>query len=73
MFSVLINSMNNELSKLIDKYLDGEANASEKELVDAWYLSFESHPGLTEKIGPEEAAKTMAAGFASLSGKLDLH
>jgi hypothetical protein len=65
--------MNNDLITLIDKYLNGEASESEQELVDSWYLSFESKPGLTEQLSPAAAAKAMAEGFASLCSKLDLH
>ncbi len=57
---------------LVDKYLNGEATESEREAVDAWYMSFESKPGLTEQIGPEEMAKAMTAGFVNLSKKFDL-
>ena len=65
--------MDNNLIALIDKYLNGEASESEQELVDAWYLSFESNPGLTEQVSPEEMAKTMAENFAVVSRQLDLH
>ncbi|WP_121353536.1 hypothetical protein [Flavisolibacter nicotianae] len=63
--------MNDELLILIEKYLNGEATESEREAVDEWYLSFESHPGLTAQLGPEEAARAMTASFTALSRKLE--
>ncbi len=65
------NLMNQDLPKLIDKYLNGDASETEKELVDNWYLTFESKPGLTEQLSPEETGKAMAASFASIAGKLN--
>ena len=63
--------MNDDLIPLIDKYLRGEATESERERVDAWYQSFESNPGLTAQLSPEETAKAMTESFATLIGKLD--
>jgi hypothetical protein len=69
--SDLFCQMNNDLLPLIDKYLEGKATENERELVDAWYLSFESNPGLTEQLSPEEVAKMMALNFAVLSAKFN--
>lgn len=63
--------MNDDLIVLIDKYLTGEASENEKELVENWYQSFESMPGLMAEWSPEEAVKTAAENFAAISRKLD--
>ncbi|MDQ3278412.1 MAG: hypothetical protein M3Q06_08795 [Bacteroidota bacterium] len=65
--------MNNDLTILITKYLNGEASDSEQENLDAWYLSFDSLPGLTDQLNPEELVKAMTESYAALSGKLDCH
>lgn len=64
--------MNSDLTILIDKYLRGEATKSERELVDDWYRSFDSNPGLTEQLNTGEMAKAMRDSFAELSQKLVL-
>ncbi|MBB1286012.1 hypothetical protein HRH25_16635 [Flavisolibacter sp. BT320] len=62
--------MSDTLVFLIDKYLKGEANEAEREVVDAWYLSFETNRDLTDLLGPDEVGKAMAESFASFSRKL---
>ena len=58
---------------LIEKYLNGQANESEKKLVDAWYDSFESTPGLTSELSQELISDLQAKNFVTLLHKLNLN
>jgi hypothetical protein len=62
-----------EIQVLIEKYLNGQANESEKKLVDAWYDSFESSPGLTSELSQELISDMQAKTFVTLLHKLDLN
>jgi len=62
-----------EIQVLIEKYLNGQATESEKKLVDAWYDSFESTPGLTSELGQELISNLQAKGLSTLFHKLDLN
>jgi hypothetical protein len=53
--------------------LNGQANESEKKLVDAWYDSFESSPGLTSELSQELISDMQAKTFITLLHKLDLN
>lgn len=62
-----------EMKVLIEKYLNGQANESEKKLVDAWYDSFESTPGLTSELSQELISDLQAKNFVTLLHKLNLN
>lgn len=56
---------------LIEKYLNGLASPEEIRLVDEFYASFESEPGLTEQLDKEELDRSITNGFSSLMAVLN--
>lgn len=59
---VLINmqDQNQELEKLIDKYLNGEANAEETNIVERFFNSFSSRPDLLNSL-PDHTQEALKA------------
>lgn len=47
---------NTRLKELLDKYLEGTATEEEIRVVDDWYQSFGSHPGLSQQLSPDQRA-----------------
>jgi hypothetical protein len=61
-----------ELNKLIVKYLNGTATTSEAKRVDDWYASFEDYQGLTSQLKKGELEKKMTEKFNSVLYSLKL-
>ncbi len=63
---------NEEVNKLLDKYLAEQASVEELNLVDEWYQSFEKNAGIIEQLSEEEREQTMNEGFMKIRNRLNL-
>ncbi len=65
--------MNDDMVTLIDKYVNGDATESERKIVDAWYLLFDTNPGIADQLSPAEIQAATAESFSVLASKLELY
>jgi hypothetical protein len=60
-----------EIDRLLDKYLAEQASEEEIMLVEAWYESFETRPGIVEQMHKEEKEQSMNEGFMRIKKGLE--
>lgn len=61
---------NTRLKELLDKYLEGTASEGEIREVDEWYGTFESHPGLTDQLSPDQRMALEQLLFSRISREI---
>jgi hypothetical protein len=60
-----------EVDRILDKYLAEQASVEEVKLVEAWYESFETNPGIVEQLSKEEIEQSMNKGFMRIKKGLE--
>ncbi len=61
-----------KISGCLEKYLKNQASAEEVKLVDEWYQSFSTKPGLTEQLSEAEQEQALSTSFAFLRRALGI-
>jgi hypothetical protein len=56
---------------LIEKYLNGLATPEEIRLVEEFYASFETEPGLTSQLDQSDVDESIKRGFSSIMSALN--
>lgn len=70
--NVMSQTEDYHIQLLIDKYLSGQASEEEIKLVEEWYASFESAPGLVQQLDEKEVEEARTNSFRSVLDRLGL-
>lgn len=70
-FNIDVVMEEEQLVKMIDRYLIGEALTEEMRLLDAWFNDFNTNPSLTSSLSSNELKQLSSKMFLAISEALD--